>query len=267
MSTGDRQPPSSDSGLVPTTGAAPRQKPNLPLMVLIPAYNEEESVGEVVSAVRRVLGDVPTVVVDDGSEDGTAQAALVAGAELLQLPHHLGLGGAVQMGYRFAFEHGFERIVRVDGDGQHNAEDIPALLQAMDEGDYDVVTGSRFLANNHYPVQRVRRLGGLIFSWILYPILDQRITDPTSGFLAVNRRALEVCSRSFPLEYPEIETLVVLKRNALRFQEIPARMFARRAGRSTISGWATVYYMLRVLLGVFVNVMKYERRFHTGRRE
>ena len=210
------------------------------------------------------MPQAPVVVVDDGSDDDTAQAAVEAGAELLQLPHHLGLGGAVQMGYRFAFEQGFERVVRLDGDGQHEAEDIPALLGAMDEGGYDVVTGSRFLEKNHYPIQPLRRLGGLLFSWILYPVLIQRITDPTSGFVAMNRQALEVCSRSFPLEYPEIETLVVLRRNALRFKEVPARMHARLAGRSSIGSRAAIYYMLRVLLGVFVNVIKYERRFHTG---
>lgn len=237
------------------------------LLVLIPAYNEELSVGDVIASVRDVLPDTPIVVVDDGSWDGTAPAAAKTGAEVLSLPHHLGLGGAVQMGYKFAFEQGYDRVVRVDSDGQHNAADIPALLEKMDEGDYDVVTGSRFLRKNGYPVQRIRRLGGLVFTALLYPILDQRITDPTSGFIAINRRGLEVCSRSFPLEYPEIETLVVLKRNALRFCEIPATMFPRKKGQSSIGNWGAVYYMLRVVLGVFVNVIKYERRFHLGRSE
>lgn len=236
------------------------------LLVIIPAYNEEASVGYVVQSVKEVLPGARIAVIDDGSWDGTARTAAEAGAEVLQLPHHLGLGGAVQTGYRFGFEQGFERVVRLDGDGQHNAADIPALLKAMDEGGYDMVTGSRFLIRNGYEVQFLRRLGGLIFSWILRPILSQRITDPTSGFIAVNRRALEVFEHSFPLEYPEIETLVVLKRNALRFREIPAKMFPRRAGQSTIGSWTAIYYMVRILLGVFVNVIKYERRFHTGRR-
>ena len=238
---------------------------NSSLLVLIPAYNEELSVAQVIQDVRKAVPEAPIVVVDDGSLDGTAHEAREAGAEVLQLPHHLGLGGAVQMGYKFAFEHGFQRVVRVDGDGQHNAADIPALLKKMDEGDYDVVTGSRYLKKNGYSGQPIRRLGGLIFTAVLYPILDQRITDPTSGFVAINRRALAICSRSFPLEYPEIETLVVLKRNALRFCEIPARMFPRRRGHSSIGSWGAVYYMLRVLLGVFANVIKYERRFHMGR--
>jgi hypothetical protein len=236
------------------------------LLILVPAYNEEGSIEQVIRSLHESLPGTPVMVIDDGSWDATANLASRAGAEVLRLPHHLGLGGAVQTGYRFAFEQGFERVVRVDGDGQHNAADIPALLEAMGEGDYDLVAGSRFLGSRSYPIQPLRRFGGLVFSWVLYPILGQRITDPTSGFIAVNRRALEVFSRSFPLEYPEIEALVVLKRKAFRFREVPATMFPRRAGRSTIDNWRAIYYMVRVLLGVFVNVIKYEPRFHSGRR-
>ena len=236
------------------------------VLVIVPAYNEEGAVGHVVKSVREVLGDTPIAVIDDGSLDSTSEAAAAVGADVFRLPHHLGLGGAVQTGYRFAFEHGFERVVRVDGDGQHNPSDIPTLLKAMDEGGYDVVTGSRYLGPNDYPIQPLRRFGARIFSWVLYPILGRRITDPTSGFVAVNRRALEVFSRSFPLEYPEIEALVVLKRKALSFREVPTRMFPRYSGRSTIDTWTAMYYMVRVLLGVFVNIIKYERRYHTGPR-
>ncbi|MCB1018818.1 MAG: glycosyltransferase family 2 protein [Acidobacteria bacterium] len=236
------------------------------LLILVPAYNEEGAVGTVVRQALAVRPEATVAVVDDGSWDGTANVARAAGAEVLQLPHHLGLGGAVQMGYRFAFEQGYDRVVRVDGDGQHEAEDIPKLLAALEEGDYDLVAGSRFLEPSGYKIEPMRRLGGLIFSWVLRPILGQKITDPTSGFIAVNRRALEVFSRSFPLEYPEIEALVVLKRKALRFRETPARMRPRLAGVSTIGNWKSVYYMVRVLLGVFANVIKYERRFHQGKR-
>src|SRR5690606_25142306 len=179
------------------------------LLILIPAYNEELCVDRVVASVKAVYPDAPVVVLDDGSEDGTANVARAAGAEVLQLPHHLGLGGAVQMGYRFAYEPGFQHVVRVDGDGQHVPEDIPKLLDLMAEGDYDMVTGSRFLEPTGYEAPLLRRLGSRVFTWVLRPILGQTITDPTSGFVAVNRRALEVFSRSFPLEYPEIEALVV----------------------------------------------------------
>ena len=232
------------------------------MMVIIPAYNEEGSVGEVVRAVREVLPQTTVMVIDDGSVDGTPKVARQAGAEVLTLPHHLGLGGAVQTGYRFAFEHGYECVVRVDSDGQHNAADIPVLLDKLRADGFDMVTGSRFLAPNGYRSNWLRRVGGMLFSLVLYPILGKRISDPTSGFAAVNRRALEVFSRSFPLEYPEIEALVVLQRKRLRFCEVPVKMFPRRAGRSTIGSLQAIYYMVRVLLGVLVNVLKYERRFH-----
>ncbi len=238
------------------------RRPDDDLLLVVPAYNEEVAIPEVIRELRRVFPRAPVVVVDDGSRDATADVARRAGAEVLELPHHLGLGGAVQTAYRFAFEHGFQRVVRVDGDGQHPADEIPTLLELMRAGDYDMVTGSRFLERNDYAVQPLRRFGGMLFSMILRPILGKRITDPTSGFIAVNRRALEVFSRSFPLEYPEIEALVVLKRKQLTFAEAPVRMRPRTGGVSTIGTRQAIYYMVRVLLGVFVNVIKYERRFH-----
>ena len=236
------------------------------LLVIVPAYNEAGAVDGVVESVRGVLPGVRIIVIDDGSWDDTAHVAEQGGADVFRLPHHLGLGGALQTGYRYAFEHDYQRVVRVDGDGQHDPADIKKLLKAMDEGDYDMVSGSRFLAPNGYPTRTMRRFGSLIFSWILWPILGKRMTDPTSGFVAVSRRALEAFSGSFPLEYPEIEALVVLKRKALRFSEVPTKMFPRRSGQSTINSWTAAYYMVRVLLGVVVNVIKYESRYHTGTR-
>lgn len=236
------------------------------LLILVPAFNEEGAVGQVIAAVHRVLPGTTMLVVDDGSVDETTAVAQAAGAQVIRLPHHLGLGGAVQTGYRFAFDHGYERVVRLDADGQHPPEEIPGLLAKMDEGPYDMVTGSRYLEANGYKTQALRRFGGRIFSIILRPILGQRISDPTSGFIAVNRNALSVFSHSFPLEYPEIEALVVLRRKAMTFAETPVHMRPRIAGTSTIGRWSAVYYMVRVLLGVFVNVMKYEKRFHTRAR-
>ena len=172
----------------------------------------------------------------------------------------------MQTGYRFAFQHGFERVVRVDADGQHLPAEIPKMLEEMTQGDCDMVTGSRFLENNGYPTRYLRRAGGVIFAWILIPVLGRRLSDPTSGFIAVNRRTLEVFSHSYPLEYPEIEALVVLMRKALRFREVAVKMRPRQAGRSTIGRWTSLRYMIQVFSGVFVNVIRYERRFHTRRR-
>jgi hypothetical protein len=229
------------------------------LLVLIPCYNEEAAIGWVVREVREKLGEVPVLVVDDCSSDSTADAARAAGARVLPLPHHLGLGGCVQSGYRLAYELGYDCVVRIDGDGQMDPADIPRILDKLDSSGCQMVIGSRFLdgAENH--TSFLRGLGIRFFRLVLRPILGTPVRDPTSGFVGVNREALEVFSRSFPLEYPEIEALVVLKRRAFRFAEVPCRTRPRRAGRSTITATRSIYYIFHVLLGVLVNILKFER--------
>jgi glycosyltransferase involved in cell wall biosynthesis len=232
------------------------------LLILIPAYNEEGAVGSVVEEVHAVMPGVAVLVVDDCSSDGTRAAALLSGAEVLSLPDHLGLGGCVQAGYRLAFELGYDFVIRVDGDGQHDPRDIPKILAALQREGCEMVIGSRFIngAGEHSGI--LRAFGIVLFRAMLRPILGRPVRDPTSGFVGVNRTALALFSRSFPLEYPEIEALVVLQRKRFRFVEVPCRMRPRRAGRSTITAVKSLYYIVHVLLGVFVNVLKFE-----GRRE
>ncbi len=225
-------------------------------MIIIPAYNEEGAVGGVVQEVRQVVPRAPVVVIDDCSTDATAGIARLAGAEVLSLPHHLGLGGCVQAGYKLAYELGFQYVIRVDGDGQHNTSDIPRILDTLRASGCQMVIGSRFLDGDRNHTSGVRKLGIRFFRLVLRPILGQRVTDPTSGFVGVNRQALEVFSRSFPLEYPEIEALVVLQRRAFRFVEVPCQARPRRAGRSTITTLQSIYYIVHVLLGVLVNILK-----------
>ena len=230
------------------------------LLILIPAYNEEAAVGGVVEEVRAVMPEVPILVVDDCSEDATAHVARQAAAQVLPLPHHLGLGGCVQAGYRLAFEQGYEYVIRVDGDGQHDARDIPRILEALEREGCEMVIGSRFLNGAGQHTGFLRAAGIVFFRAMLRPILGKPVHDPTSGYVGVNRTALALFSRSFPLEYPEIEALVVLQRKRFRFVEVPCRMRPRRAGRSTITAIKSLYYMVHVLLGVFINVLKFEGR-------
>jgi len=237
------------------------------LLVLIPAFNEEKAVGGVVEEVRRSVPDVSVLVVDDCSKDATAAVALAAGAEVLSLPHHLGLGGCVQAGYRLAHELGFAYVIRVDGDGQHDPKDVPAILDVLKRTGSEMVIGSRFLRNGARETSFVRMMGIRFFRLVLWPILGKRVSDPTSGFVGVNRVALAVFSRSFPLEYPEIEALVVLQRRRFRFEEVPCRFRPRAAGRSTITAVKSLYFIAHVLLGVFVNVLKYEGGQPSGRRK
>jgi glycosyltransferase involved in cell wall biosynthesis len=230
------------------------------LLILIPALNEEGAIGDVVAEVRQVMPGVPVLVVDDASKDATYSRAKAAGADVLRVPYHLGLGGCVQAGYKLAYELGYHYVIRVDGDGQHDPRYIPDLLKVLRSTGCHMVIGSRFYQNNGAHTSAVRGIGIFVFRTLLRPILGQPVRDPTSGFVGVNREALQVFSQSFPLEYPEIEALVVLQRKRFRFQEVPCRMRPRKAGRSSITAVKSLYYIIHVLLGVFVNILKFEGR-------
>ena len=230
------------------------------LLVIVPAFNEEGAIAGVVRAIHRHVPGAAALVIDDCSRDETVARARAAGAEVLCLPHHLGLGGCVQAGYKLAYELGFEYVIRVDGDGQHDPIDIPPMFEKLKSSGCEMVIGSRFLGDQQLETGLVRRLGIRFFRLVLRPILGRPVRDPTSGFVGVNRRALAVFSRSFPLEYPEIEALVVLQRRRFRFEEVPCTMRPRLTGRSSITALTSLYYILHVLLGVFVNVLKFDGR-------
>jgi glycosyltransferase involved in cell wall biosynthesis len=234
------------------------------LLVIVPALNEAGAIGKVVREVKECVPGTPVLVIDDSSTDSTIQFAREAGAEVLPMPHHLGIGGCVQAGYKLAYELGFEYVIRVDGDGQHDPRDIPRILERLKKSGAEMVIGSRFVSENGQRTGAVRSIGIRFFRMVLRPILGKPVYDPTSGFVGVNRRALDVFSRSFPLDYPEIEALVVLQRRRFRFEEVPCRFRPRTTGRSSITAMKSVYYIVHVLLGVFVNVLRYDRRFHRG---
>jgi glycosyltransferase involved in cell wall biosynthesis len=228
----------------------------LKTLILIPAFNEEGAIHSVVREVRALYPDFDVLVVDDHSKDATISLARQAGAQVLPLPHHLGLGGCVQAGYQLAYDLGYDFVIRIDGDGQHDPRDIPTLLEALQRTGCEMVIGSRFVEHNGQRTSVARSLGIRFFRAVLRPILGRPVHDPTSGFVGVNRRALGVFRRSFPLEYPEIEALVVLQRRAFRFEEVPCRMRPRMAGKSTITALKSVYYVVHVLLGVLVNILR-----------
>ncbi len=229
------------------------------LMILIPAFNEEGAVGGVVREVHTVIPGTPVLVVDDCSADTTVSVAREAGARVLPMPHHLGLGGCVQAGYRLAYELGFDYVIRVDGDGQHDPRDIPELLSALEREGCEMAIGSRYVNGKGPSFGPLRTAGIAFFRAVLRPILGKTVHDPTSGFVGVNRTALALFSRSFPLEYPEIEALVVLQRGRFRFVEVPCHMRPRKTGRSSITAAKSMYYIIHVLLGVFINVLKIRR--------
>ncbi len=229
------------------------------LLIVVPAYNEEAAIHKVVGEIRETNPGVPVLVVDDASADMTPFLARQAGAAVLTLPHHLGLGGVVQAGYMLAWELGYEYVIRIDGDGQHDPRYIPRIYEALRTSGCEMVIASRFVEGGRNHTTFARELGIRFFRLVLRPILGKPVWDPTSGFVGLNRTALQVFSKTFPLEYPEIETLVVLQRKAFRFLEVPCVMRERVAGKSSITALKSFYYIAHVLLGVFVNVLRYDR--------
>jgi glycosyltransferase involved in cell wall biosynthesis len=227
------------------------------LLVLIPAYNEQAVIRRVVGSVRLVVPQADVLVVDDGSKDNTAQEAEAAGAFVIRHPFNLGIGGAVQTGLKFAQQEDYDVVVRLDGDGQHNASDIPSLHAMLQSSNIDVVIGSRFLcATEKMHIPRLRRLGIYIFALTVSCLTGSRATDTTSGFFALNRRAIEALVAYMPQDYPEVESRIVLHKAGLKTLELPAQMRARLSGVSSINSWRSVYYALKVTVAVLVGALK-----------
>jgi glycosyltransferase involved in cell wall biosynthesis len=229
-----------------------------PYLAVVPAYNEADTVGRVVRALHEQCPDFDVLVIDDGSTDPTAEVAAGSGARVLKLPFNLGIGGAVQSGFKFAEEHGYERMIQVDGDGQHDPAEIRHLMQAMDDDpSMDMICGSRFLSPDlRYPSPISRRTGIHIFAFLLSRIVGQRVSDPTSGFRLCNRTAIQLFARDYPHDYPEVEAVLMLHFHRLRMKEIPVRMFERGGGVSSIGSGKSVEYMLKVLLAIFVGLVR-----------
>ena len=245
---------STDVLSVPSAGSAPLA--TVKRIAIVPAFNEQESVTLVIEEIRAFDPDFDIVVVDDGSTDATSAAAARLGAHVVRLPFNLGIGGAVQTGFRYAFENGFAIAVRVDGDGQHDPAQLGALLAPVLADEADIVVGSRFATDGGYRSSRSRRVGITILAKTLSVIVSRRVTDPTSGFQALNRRAIALFAADYPHDYPEVEAALMVHKHQLRMTEVPVQMRERSAGRSSIGALASVYYMVKVLLALFVGLFR-----------
>jgi glycosyltransferase involved in cell wall biosynthesis len=216
----------------------------------MPAFNEEEAIGDVVREVRGVLPGVRCVVVDDGSRDATIGVAEHAGADVLRLPFNLGVGGAMRLGYKFAVENGYEIVVQIDADGQHDPAAVPKLLANLD--DADIVIGARFAGVGDYRAHGVRRIAMRVIAGVLSRTAKTKLTDTTSGFKACGPRAVALFAENYPAEYlgDTIEALVIAARAGCRIRQVPVAMRARAGGRPSHNPLKAAMYLMRAFLAL-----------------
>lgn len=236
------------------------------LLVVVPAFNEEESLGGLLAEIQTALPAAAILVVNDGSQDRTAAVARSVGASVLDLPHNLGVGGAVQAGFQYAIRNGFDYVLRLDGDGQHPPAEAAKLIARMAESSADLVVGSRFGATRECISSRFRYAGIRALALFLSLICRARIADPTSGFWLVSRPLLDYFARYYPTDYPEPEALALMRRQGYEFAEVPVVFRERRAGQSSIGFVDALYYMVKVGMALLVDrVREVNPRFAKGR--
>jgi hypothetical protein len=218
------------------------------VLAVVPAFEEELSLPGLLDELRARAPDVDVLVVDDGSRDGTSRAARARGVKVVRHPVNLGVGAALQTGFRYAVERGYDVAVQIDADGQHDPAFLGALLAPVLEGRCDVSIGSRYVARTLYHAPFARRLGMMVFSFVVRIALGQRIADTTSGFRAYRRPVMEVCQHDFPKDFPDAPLLIALARRGFRLLEVPVQMRGRRAGRSFYTLGKSLYYPYKNLL-------------------
>lgn len=225
-------------------------------LVIIPALNEADSIERVIQMVRRSQPDVDVLVVNDGSTDNTSVLARDAGAIVLDMPYNVGIGAAMQAGYIFADEMGYDAAVQVDGDGQHPARHMHKLLRLLEDDECDMAVASRYVEKTRFRSSVSRRVGMVILAKFISSIVRQRVTDSTSGYRAANRRVIHFFAHHYPHDYPEPEVLVLLHKAGYTFKECAVPMRHRRTGVSSISLFKGFYYVAKVMLAIFVDLFK-----------
>jgi glycosyltransferase involved in cell wall biosynthesis len=234
------------------------------VLALLPCLDEGPRIAAIVQRLSELHPEMDVLIVDDGSSDDTAAVAAEAGAHVVRLPFNLGYGAALQTGYKFALERGYDRVVQMDGDGQHPPEEVACLLDALDENDIDLAVGSRFLGRPCYRIPPVRLLGIRFFSSIVSRLAGRRITDPTSGFQAMNRCMLTFYDQDFyPYDYPDADMLLRVRYAGFQFEEVPVEMQAGPPGKSMHGGMRPVYYVYKLLLSLALTWVSGSRRRRT----
>lgn len=225
-------------------------------LVIIPAYNEEKNIKHVINSIKMSGINVDIVVVNDGSLDNTSSAAKEAGADVIDLPINLGIGGAVQTGFLYAHRMNYDIAIQVDGDGQHDSKDLHKLIKAIEDGQADVIIGSRFVEKSNYKPSIARMLGINFFSMLVSLLVKYRIYDTTSGYRCVNKKAITAFIKYYPMDYPEVETIVYAHKIGLSIKEVPVEMNQRLYGKSSISLLDGLYYLIKVTMMLLITPKK-----------
>lgn len=237
------------------------------ILLIIPAYNEEENIVNTCSTVeeynKKHNSNIEYVVINDGSVDNTLKVLKENNINHINLIKNLGIGGAVQTGYKYAYKNGYDIAVQFDGDGQHDVNYVEKICQAIIDGQADMVIGTRYLDKKESKFQStfMRRLGSSIISFNIKLLCGKKITDPTSGFRAVNKSVIEKFAKEYPIEYPEPESEVQLLVNKYKILEVPVSMNARGGGVSSIRFWKTIDYMVKVVLAIFIDSISFRRKW------
>lgn len=232
------------------------------VLLIIPAYNEQENILSTVKKIEDYSKEIDYIVINDGSTDNTEKILTENKINHIKLVNNLGIGGAVQTGYKYAYENNYDIAIQFDGDGQHDVNYVPNICESIINGQADMCIGTRYLDKTESKFQStfMRRLGAKIISIFIRIFTGKKITDPTSGFRAVNKNVIEEFSKNYPTEYPEPESTVSLLVNGYRVQEAPVSMNERSGGVSSIRFFKTVDYMIKVVLAIIIDSISFRRR-------
>lgn len=225
-------------------------------LIIIPAYNEAENIEKTIDAITKKAKDFDYIIINDCSSDETLKICEEKGYNVVSLPINLGIGGAVQTGYKYALQNGYDVAVQVDGDGQHDPAFLHMMVDYMVEKKCDMVIGSRFINKEGFQSSGTRRLGIKYFTILIKLLTGAKITDPTSGLRMINREVIKVFAVDYPKDYPEPESVVSILRQKKNVQEIPVIMKAREGGVSSISPKKSVYYMIKVTLAILIECIR-----------
>ena len=221
-------------------------------IIIIPAYNEEENIERTVNAIQKSAQGFDYVIINDCSTDNTRKICEEKEFNIVNLPINLGIGGAVQTGYKYAYENGYDVAVQVDGDGQHDPEFLNTMADYLIEHQVNMVIGSRFIEKKGFQSSITRRMGIQFFSKLIKVLTGKKITDPTSGLRMIGRNVMEIFSEDYPRDYPEPESIVAVLRKNMKIEEIPVVMLERQGGVSSISPKKSIYYMIKVTLAILI---------------